>query len=515
MRKAEIDLLKTRTSTALEDVANKLLKADKQYKSFTGFSIIESMENFFIPVSTVLKSNTLTDEEAEQLHLFNGEEYTLTESQKRNNNALKKLWEVFTDRLQSKITINAQKNPARYAKIQIEIFNALSEYSALLFIQEALETIGTKYRTLTKETFIAYTLQVHAAIHNQESIKGYFNAKVNALIADIITLFLETETTEKALLVPKLDIKSSTMLLSKPFQKIRDIETAMQDPFFKDDIAKYGGVPVNVAGNNTAFNVYVSITDTMLEELTSAKINEFDKSVFRGICNALDSTPDIKFLTEKTVFDAMNIPGKLTPTRKKKIAASLNKMRQKDISILCTAQKKIYAKQKKPKHIEDTYTNYMFPAACYTRKIKHPNGKEEEATVWEMLGEPPMYKYNNDLKQKRTFKAKDIALPDISITDNIIILRDSILERIAIAEYRNNTGNYSRLNYEMLFQKLQTDEAQPLSREEKRRAKLQIKKILDIYKANGLIATYTEYTAQTSNKVRGIQITTPLKKQKK
>lgn len=527
MKPGEFDQILNLAKINQDTAQTEMQEADKIIKKLVnpGKSLGQYAQQHFNPIVERMKNNDITEEEAEQLKLFAGED--MQKDLQSNTKALQMkatsmLFDLVEPLFRKDITQQVQKlNKAQikeYAAAQSRYYRALIQYGACIVVVETLTNEKANCENLTHKQLIDKTLDQHIAIVESEDIKSYFHMEIVNAINSFYEFAFNPQkaTSENLLRVSRTPVKISTSMLSKPYQKIDEIQKAMTDPQFQEYIAKYGGVPVDISANRAGYNVYVSITDTIPEATTTRKLTEWDRAVFKGVCNILDCNADATFLTVQNVYAGMTINGRLTPAREKKIADSLNKMRQIDVVIQCAEQQKIYAKQKKPKHIERHYQNYMFPAATYVEKVKHPNGKEEETTIWKLFAEPPMYSYNNALSHKRTFKAKDIELPGIAMTDNVVILRDIILERIAIAENRKgkDAGNYAKINYEMLYKKIQTNEDQPLSRVESSRVRKQVKKILEQYKSKGLIASYSEYTTQSSNKARGIQIETPAKREK-
>lgn len=250
-------------------------------------------------------------------------------------------------------------------------------------------------------------------------------------------------------------------------------------------------------------NIFVAVDLTSDEnfKLSNPNVTQYDLAVMDAAYTILKNGRD-SFTPEMIVrIMAGNMDLNVTPQKKAAVTRSLNKLRHIDITIDCTEEfraRKLIGKDDK----ELILSSYLMPLEKISFK---PAFHTEKIEGFRFIKEPVLYTYAESVRQIINAPTELLEMNNVNMTDDLIILRDYLLKRIATMKNPKNHVNSKRITYEWvdkndgetkgLFPDLgYTKEYQKEHANNWRRKKSEIHKsviaVLDNFKEKGFIKGY-------------------------
>lgn len=374
----------------------------------------------------------------------------------------------------------------------LEIYNA-NAYTrqATDFILFALQDIDAAYKTLTLAKLPMFVMgKVYAKADEQTKRSSVYSLSLQAVTQYIQSVFSRKDD---LITLPAIRFKALTIPISKVGKDFIELCNHYINPTDEDmeNISNFGGISAEVKGKTNkkvACNVYVSFDLAALPAghniINFDKLNHFDKCVLKAVGTLYVS--NVTQLTEKMVFDVMTNGAKENPQMLAKIKRSLDKMRQIDIKIICGEQAGLYP----GKGLEIEYQDRILPAAVITTKVKHPNNKISETTLYNLQAEPPILKYSKTLGHMTTVNASLLNVPNVSNSERNIVLINEIIEMVKVASRMQN--GIVILNYDNFFKKIDIPDSVLLNRTQKKRLIETVNAIVTHFKNEKEIVDFEE-----------------------
>lgn len=500
MRKQELEKLKDVATKTQQSLREQMLQLDTQYKSLIGFSLIDNIDNFIIPVGDILKAKLITGEEAEQMHLFDSETTLLSQQEQKRLETTSKLFALFYSMVDKNViqklkTLTAAQY-SKYTKTQRNLFYAIAEYAAILVILEAIDNITTSYRTHTKETFTAYVQKLYIATIAKEGVNNHFDFVIGERIEKVIAeAFEKTEPNQPTI-------------------------TTCTDPtnFIMNNTKIAHSIPGATIGQNTAFETCVAEKGGKNPMTISALFDlEIDPQIIQGLehLNMFDmgvsNVVATIFKNGDNTFTDEQIAKALAGTNRIKgnsiteeVHKSLLRQMGTIITIDCSQQATLYTGLQHKTVIGGNMLNLRF----IKDKAKYTNGKEVKATTYQIIAKPPLLDYAERTGQLITYSKKALTnSPKLKPTKQNISLRLAILGLLPMAGTSQKPTATLRFNLDTIFEKATITFSQDnptTAKIQRQRAREAVFYILDDLKNNKVIIDYEP--RKKGNAIVGVEI---------
>ena len=146
---------------------------------------------------------------------------------------------------------------------------------------------------------------------------------------------------------------------------------------------------------------------------------------------------------------------------------------------------------------------------CQGITITFPNG--EVVTGWELIKPPALYQYATEMEQIITVDKAVLLAPNITNTDDVIVMKHYILRRIEAMKNNSNHMDSRKILFSTIFSNCDINET---TRRKSQRKREDVIEILKGLKSIGYIKDFTEYKGQ-KNKILGVEIVLDKPKKKK
>lgn len=248
---------------------------------------------------------------------------------------------------------------------------------------------------------------------------------------------------------------------------------------------KLVSVALERKGSKKQIDTMVSINfDEMkaqgVEIYGSKELTTFDREVHDAI-TTLAVEGENEFITLQMIFRTMNPRAKLTPKQAEAISHSITKMMYSRLVIDASKEATAYGFE------SFKYNGYLIPAEKVTASL---NGNIVECI--HLFRVPPLYDYADRKNQVGRVDIKLLDSPDISKTEETIILQGYLLRRILTMK---NPGNKQSNNivYDTIYKQLEIDApSDGALRKKKADVRKKVKTLLDYWKKEKFIKGYTE-----------------------
>lgn len=248
---------------------------------------------------------------------------------------------------------------------------------------------------------------------------------------------------------------------------------------------KLVSVALERKGSKKQIDTMVSINfDEMkaqgVEIYGSKELTTFDREVHDAI-TTLAVEGENEFITLQMIFRTMNPRAKLTPKQTENISHSVTKMMYSLLVIDTSKEAAAYGFE------SFKYNGYLIPAEKVTASL---NGNIVECI--HLFRVPPLYDYADRKNQVGRVDIKLLDSPDISKTEETIILQGYLLRRILTMK---NPGNKQSNNivYDTIYKQLEIDApSDGALRKKKADVRKKVKTLLDYWKKEKFIKGYTE-----------------------
>ena len=248
---------------------------------------------------------------------------------------------------------------------------------------------------------------------------------------------------------------------------------------------KLVSVALERKGSKKQIDTMVSINfDEMkaqgVEIYGSKELTTFDREVHDAI-TTLAVEGENEFITLQMIFRTMNPRAKLTTKQAENISHSVTKMMYSRLVIDASKEAAAYGFE------SFKYNGYLIPAEKVTASL---NGNIVECI--HLFRVPPLYDYADRKNQVGRVDIKLLDSPDISKTEETIILQGYLLRRILTMK---NPGNKQSNNivYDTIYKQLSIDApSDGALRKKKADVRKKVKQLLDYWKKEKFIKGYTE-----------------------
>lgn len=250
----------------------------------------------------------------------------------------------------------------------------------------------------------------------------------------------------------------------------------------------------NKKGLTTTYSVNVDLTAPELKG--TENITEYDKSVHNVAVSIAEANKEGCFTAKQvaTVLYHGDNPSKANPSKQQigAVTKSIEKQSLIRLSIDWTEHIKLNNRGNLPEEVTGYISrNYMLPVKGHTFIV---NGSELHG--YQLIDTPPLYQYAKSVGQIGQHPVKMLNVP-INLDQTKIVIRDFLLEEIAHIKKRENWNR--TITVDRLLE-VAGEDPQTINRIKKKRLLEAIEEMLNYWKKEDYIKSYTKNRANTTGK---------------
>jgi len=232
-------------------------------------------------------------------------------------------------------------------------------------------------------------------------------------------------------------------------------------------------------GSDKEANVLYSINFEDIEGLKiTKKLTVYDKWVYMGVNACFCNTGE--YMTVRQIFNAMGGKGNPAGYQRKKINASLTKMRTAIIFLSNTFETPV-----NKGYSEFVYDGALLPFDRITGKI---NGVDADNLIY-VRGEPPLFSFARQRKQITTIKRQCLEIP-LDQSESNLQIADYLIDRIA--SMKRNPLLSKKILFSTVYEKCKINGKSDKDRKARNRTPKKITDCLEHFKEQEYIKDFNE-----------------------